>query len=272
MTSFEDGNYTIEIYQTEEEETIHPIDPKYLPEGGVGYTENSRTFELTPSEENEQIMHYNSYQRELNLVEGKTYQVILNGVTYESVCYETAVGSVKVLMIGKFAPNESEPFRIYEHESYGTDITTINGETSITVSGVDVIHRIDNKYLVNDVNLAHYLNTDGVSLNNIYQQVMMTSVQSGGTLKSAEITMLNPSFRENCNSDNQLVLKLVADDEEFLIPVVVDRFSASEKVIQMSGSVIMGMDNVGVLDMKVLIWFKSDTTLTLYVKATPITV
>lgn len=38
------GAHTIEIYYTEVTETIVPIDPKYLPEGGVGYIERGYKF------------------------------------------------------------------------------------------------------------------------------------------------------------------------------------------------------------------------------------
>lgn len=128
---------------------------------------------------------------------------------------------------------------------------------------------------VNVVNLNDYLTTtnlmgETLSLGAACFMAIGYSVTNGGVLQTAEYTMVDSAFRQACSGDNQLILTIVSGGETILLPVSVDKYN-NGKVVQTSCSLLMGMADVGVINSNVLIWFKSDTTLTLYVKATPIT-
>ena len=152
-----EGNYPfyVETYgegaiyiSGEDFETITIIGPKdtfvkigreYLPEGGVGYTEESDTIipatTLTgfrPDEEGS--LYYLESNLTLNLTYGKTYKIIWDGVEYYSEYKYDYIGF-----------KGADPFIIYDYGYIST--TSTNSEHTVEIIVEPKDYQIDEKYL-----------------------------------------------------------------------------------------------------------------------------
>ena len=166
----EDANHTFALYHVTE--TIHPIDPKYLPEGGVGYSEVTTTVILPEKKVSSNSTSYKSAPNPnyLPLKEGETYIVVFNGVEYPVECKRTSemntteadstlyLGDLKGAVSGYTLWGTEYPFCVYTYrrknmsKSYAlvhaVNYPVYGGDNTITVlQRIEDIHRIEPKYL-----------------------------------------------------------------------------------------------------------------------------
>ena len=122
-------------------EVIVSMDPKFLPEGGVGYTEEESVIfpstTLTNFEEYDSKYFIELYP-EFELIEGREYRVIWDGVEY----FYTCGNDYGDRYLGSF---DSDPFIIWD----GRYVETVNedSEHTLEVSIMPLVHKIDEKYL-----------------------------------------------------------------------------------------------------------------------------
>ena len=129
------------------QEVIHKIDPKFLPEGGVGYTETRSGLILsksviTPMEGEEGKGYVEAYLSAFG--EGVTYFVSWGDVTYETTAQfnaeinNTVIGDIK---------HETVPFSCYIDEKYIISWTGDMPEYIEIYTKEDLLHKINPKYL-----------------------------------------------------------------------------------------------------------------------------
>lgn len=143
---------------TVSDEIVHPIDPKYLPEGGFGYTTPDKVKVLVTATcvAGEEVIRTNV---PLVLEKDRAYRVRLNGKEYE--CVASNLLNTEVLYIGSVAVSDPTfadkdlPFLYQEAFMNGVATsaikTTESGDFSIEITETSVIHTIDPKYLPDTV-------------------------------------------------------------------------------------------------------------------------
>jgi hypothetical protein len=157
----ESSDYTKSI---EFGEVIHPIDPKYLPEGGFGYTGSGGVVFSGELSENEGSEEFHISQGGTSgpspaLEVGKSYTVTLNSGTYQAVakiinsnlaggecCYLGNAG----FLLG--AEDTGESFLVAEMLEQTTGlyqlmVFDLSRGKFATVTGEEIIHSIDPKFL-----------------------------------------------------------------------------------------------------------------------------
>lgn len=141
------------IYGVDQE--IVKIDPKYLPEGGVGYTSAGgmeTILEETAEVSGDEL--YVKLSTDLSFIEGEKYFVTFNGELYECIAWSGVIGEVPVTCIGN--GNILEIEGEYNDEPFA--FNSVYGECYlyVTEAGVytvrievssETIHKIDPKYL-----------------------------------------------------------------------------------------------------------------------------
>lgn len=141
------------IYSLEQE--IVKIDPKYLPEGGVGYTSAGgmeTILEETAEVSGDEL--YVKLSTDLSFIEGEKYFVTFNGELYECIAWSGVMGEVPVTCIGNGNILEiegeynDEPFAF--NSAYGEcylDVTEAGVYTVKIEVSSETIHKIDSKFL-----------------------------------------------------------------------------------------------------------------------------
>lgn len=188
------GTYTffdvgIYVSRVEFEETIHPIDPKYLPESGVGYVEKTQTAILpetvvTPENHSTAFGVNGCFMLpELSVENGKEYKAVVDGETFDFTpdpvdgkpFFYAGNGS----LIGAFGyPDTGHPWLVVLYPSMGVYAVSFadpaENEKSHTVAVYEVsetIHTIDPKYLpagVGDNSVILDLNQLRLSFNTLF--------------------------------------------------------------------------------------------------------
>ena len=136
-----------------------------------------------------------------NIVEGNTYTVILNGVSYECVAWKEPESAALVLGNGSFIYNEGlgedVPFAclIFENELgyFYAHLYAADGDYTISVEGyIEEVHTLDEKYLpksvplqkdmymrglrmVFDLNNSHIMIADVVGYDEITSDISLTT-------------------------------------------------------------------------------------------------
>ena len=171
-------------------ETIAKVKSEYLPNGTGGvsswndlegkpfYSEDGGEIDLLPSQElvfnnGEYTTTSKTFSYEL----GKTYKIEFDGITYECICQSIVDGDVEVYVVGNMsfmgAGNDTgEPFISAMNNGMNlfaimTTDTTTPTHTVRIYQGVEIVHKLDMKYIdtdaikdiVNDV-ITSALNTE----------------------------------------------------------------------------------------------------------------
>ena len=134
-----------------EGQTIHKIDPKFLPEGGFGYEDIATVFDDVITFSNNQAQDFYP----ISLKEGETYTIIVNDEEYKGVCKSAIVENTSdVLYIGNGYPigaeNTGEKFMfayVASELSYRFDYEVADGDYQVVIKGGTEVHHIDNKFL-----------------------------------------------------------------------------------------------------------------------------
>lgn len=152
FVSLEDDYYPTYI---EFAEAIKTIDPKYLPEGGFGYTEIGEAYVLpeTTITITDDASEYEGTGC-LGLEEGKSYTVIWDGAEYECKCVlfsDEGIYAIGNLSVAEGTGDTGEPFIIADVPfvgKYGIISLNGNGEFVVSIRSLgEVIYKIDSKYL-----------------------------------------------------------------------------------------------------------------------------
>jgi len=140
------------------EETIHTIDPKYLPDGGIGYTE---TTTVLPSTElhfdyasNVGAYLYGPFTHTFEPKEGQRFKVVWDGVEYICVAKRVTVFGTDVVAIGNLVAagmsDTGEPFcAVYGDTQIigmGWAVYAFTGAPLTASIVAETIHSIDSKY------------------------------------------------------------------------------------------------------------------------------
>lgn len=264
---------------------VHPIDPKYLPEGGVGYTGKSViTFDGNP----EGLPSFLGYCRISDIVDLNTVANItgvMNGelVTITSDMFEVRklselAADAIYMKDNSFNFPTDAYFVICFRENVDNNIPSglyvfCNPDYNSYVSRVEfagVIHPIDPKYLGNAmpnvVDLTEFEVGDGTTINDNMLLAMQGSI-SGGTLQSLEVELPNSSFSDACSVNRQLIIKMTMSGADIFIPSSVCKADDDGEVLQISGACMMILPNVGVVESKTILDLYDNPTLKIYVKS-----
>ena len=137
------------------EPEIGKIDPKYLPDCGVGYVTKGeygvlaeRTVEITGVGDDVYGDEHQLLSRNLVLALGETYRVTINGVVYERVAYPDPDDS-SVVWVG----GDSDPFKVKTQRGWCYFYPEENGTYTVKLEGTPapVYHRIDPRFLPDDI-------------------------------------------------------------------------------------------------------------------------
>lgn len=137
-----DGDHTIRVAKMVE--TVHPIDPKYLPKGGFGYTEKNVVMEET-------VITKSGIVLPIELIEGALYDVSWDGEVFRRRYSED--GGIGNLGILDLAIGTDEPFLILRND--GVDLELFHfgdGEHTISIAQV-IYHTLDQEYLPCDMRI-----------------------------------------------------------------------------------------------------------------------
>lgn len=248
----ETGTHTFTIATIKE--TIHRIDPKYLPKGGFGYDEIGYTVILPETG----IECYNyqdgSYWGDLavpDLIRGNTYTVVWDGVEYSCVAEDDGFGGEK---LGNFAiagadDDTGEPFFIYEEQNgaYSGVAALTEGMHTVEISGYGIIvHTIDSKYLPQNVyvNVAEELD-DGTEIASHSPFELWQAFNNGQKIffEGHEITDISDSWAqfEYITSDLYNVVKYSVSiwDDKRIQREVIKYSSPTEQVDAKVGQIIV---------------------------------
>ena len=266
-------------------ETIHPINPKYLPEGGVGHTEKEvYTYDGNGSTETlDKWQMYKITDGEIELstivrvvatagnqtIEAAKDELIIEtyntGVQKVYVKYEGATWPIIMLYGGTWILDDS-----------GVYVSRIETET---------IHPIDQKYLpdnVVDCDALTCTTTDGketvMSFSEAILQLFVESLFSSGKAKVKEVIDNNGAFKQAVSGKQSIILKQTNAKEIVYYPVTHSISIASSEPAQLSGFTIFplvgnveGSDLEGYCEIKFNIQFTTnDQNVNLMVQATPI--
>lgn len=180
-------------------ETITPIKLKYLPKGGVGYTEPSKTVFSSALENG--IVDTNAEALVLNA--GETYTVQLDSGTYTAVGKAFANEFVEAVYLGNVTlglgdePDTGESFMVVDSVDLASNERSLfamdrNNGTHVTVSSVETIHPIDPKYLPEVAPKVIDLDKYGIS-----DIILSLFAQGGGQYESDVKTALWHELEEN---------------------------------------------------------------------------
>jgi hypothetical protein len=154
----EEGTCTVRIRSLGK---IHQIDKKYLPDGGVGYTEGGERVAYIALDEGwKNIIHRTSY-----LEIGKRYTIQTDRHTYEGVCKGAYEDTVRYLGNGSrydgVMPDTGEYYIISEEyfpdgvvslfiESYENDEDEV-GDKYVDIYETKIVHQIEEKYIPDNI-------------------------------------------------------------------------------------------------------------------------
>ena len=140
--------HTVELsFKTQ---TFVPIDPKYLPKGGVGYSKAETIFPLTEISFNDDGA-YNFDKAPFALTTGNEYTVTYNGVEYKRVAFDLALFGITGVAVGNIALADFEEFDTGEPfviAYVDGSMLFVSVDTTATISvAYETIVPIDPKYL-----------------------------------------------------------------------------------------------------------------------------
>lgn len=139
-------------------ETIHPIDPKYLPTGGFGYSETVALLKASNAEEYEHPDFGKAWliENAPELTVGETYTVVYNGAEYNCVCQPAPEGlsqDTEAVAMGNFSvaggENTGEPFAMMISCMFNrVDVIDLSNASVVQVAITkEKINKIDKQYL-----------------------------------------------------------------------------------------------------------------------------
>lgn len=145
------SSVSLSISKEEVTETIHPIDPKYLPEGGVGYTTKTVLLDgvFTPNESG--FIPTNI----TDIKVGDEVKVTWNGVVYDCVARAYNEEGITAVVFGNTVMidgvDNGVPFihmsGVYEGTPTGQFITESIGESISIKMTTETVHTIEPKYV-----------------------------------------------------------------------------------------------------------------------------
>lgn len=150
-----------------------------------------------------------------NIVEGNTYTVILNGVSYECVAWKEPGSAALVLGNGSFNGNEGlgedVPFACLISENEFSDLYAVlyaaDGDYTISVEGyIEMVRTLDEKYLPKSVTLQKDMYVRGLQM---VFDLSRSGIEFSGAVGYDEITsnISLTTWREFANTlKNSLVI------------------------------------------------------------------
>lgn len=157
---------------------IVKIDPKYLPDGGVGYVTDGEygvlrecTVEITGIGDDVWGDEYKILSSNLVLAAGETYRVTVNGVVYERVAYHDPDDATIILVGG-----DSDSFKLQSQHGWIYFYPEENGTYTVKLEGkpAPVYHKIDPRFLPDDI-------VTGEDLDNVLEEVQTMIDAAGGS-------------------------------------------------------------------------------------------
>lgn len=187
-------------------ETIHPIDPKFLPKGGVGYVETDTKIVLPETVSNaDEVDTTWYYIHDFTPEAGKTYEVIIDGKSSVTTAFLFEDEDNKGIVLGNLGLMESlenagEDYVII-HDLDASDVflihrTKVYPETiTLSINEVkEIVHKIDQKFLPNTGGLPFAqitteipVGSEAVILSEDENAILNTAIQS----KSPIIVLLD---------------------------------------------------------------------------------
>lgn len=178
---------------------IVKIDPKYLPDGGVGYVTEGEygvlrecTVEITGIGDDVWGDEHKLLSRNLVLAAGETYRVTVNGVAYERVAYYDPDDATIILVGG-----DSDPFKLQNQHGWIYFYPEENGTYTVKLEGkpAPVYHKIDPRFLPDDI-------VTGEDLDNVLEEVRTMIDAAGGGLSRDEVqTMIDEALSSIPNAE-----------------------------------------------------------------------
>lgn len=236
-----DGTYfvcaSIESYPfeltKEEIETIHPIDLKYLPEGGVGYTAKEvftydgkgETITLDGIEfamlVDKAIDPY-SIVKIMGIMYGNTIEVSKNDITVQKVSGDGSIETAIYTVYANYGGTAFPVIVIWDTAAAGGHnityvISDSDGDGHISRIETETIHKIEPKYLPDNVVNCDALTcttADGtvMSFSEVVVQLFQESFSAGtpGTAKVMQVIDNNGAFKQAVSDKQSIVLKQTA--------------------------------------------------------------
>lgn len=181
-------------------EVVHPLDPKYLPEG-VPYVYKGYLLEETDATEATDDTFGKCWiiNKAPNVTVGETYTVIHNGVPYECVCIDTANMGVTdgSVVLGNLSvvggENTGEPFvMLLNHDKQMVVALDLTGATSVRIGIMGKVgHKMDNRCLPDGVPTVFTVNITGDFTNSTADKTfaeILERLMSGNTIIQAYLS------------------------------------------------------------------------------------
>ena len=187
------GGMTLPVVVSEAE-TVHTIDPKYLPEGGVGYTEGGKVVlnaALAPLDADELGMAVSGYAfySDVPIVEaGKRYLVTTDSGTTECVAVQVGDSVFLGNMGALGGANTGESFLVgcmFGGDEYKIEAVDFNSGTHMTISETETIHKIDPMYMTEAMPKVIDLDAFGLT------ESMLAIVADGGGAENVDAIAVN---------------------------------------------------------------------------------
>lgn len=172
------GDVTISI--TTKDKTIHPIDPKYLPEGGVGHTDIKQTV-IVPKQTAEFVENEGIYVLPLEgflLTPGAEYSVMWDGKEHRCICAtESGMPYIGNMAVAGGPNDTGEPFCATCMDGNGGIITSESGTHSFSIVQIEkTIHVIASQYIMPEIDLSDYVNTISIGSVEVTDETVVSAL------------------------------------------------------------------------------------------------
>ena len=174
--------HTISIYANNT--TIHKLDPKYLPDGGVGYSEFKSIDIQEVSVEISEAGDVVNNPFAIDLVEGETYEVTWNGTLYSCVAYIAEGPNTPSIGNGSIANvsgGGNEPFFCTVYNGNVMLFADTAGTHTISIlSTAEAVHKIEEKYLsIIETKVEKVIEVENVGNGELIEDPSIKIVKSG---------------------------------------------------------------------------------------------
>lgn len=154
-----------QLVNSEKNKAVYESVEELKRDGGVGYMEGNKT-EILPEQTVPVNEELEGYILDFTPQPGKVYTVVVDGVEYKCEAKSTTMDGSELVVLGNAiiygVPGNGEPWVIaytfeYQMCAFGWMDGSDTDPTVTIYEGADMIHPIDPKYLVKEINLNDYL-------------------------------------------------------------------------------------------------------------------